>query len=253
MKFLIKGKDMKIIGVIPARYNSSRFPGKPLADINGKPLVWWVYRQAIKVFDFQNVYIATDDLRIKLVCEKLNMPVIMTLEKHPTGTDRVGEVAGKIKADLYVNIQGDEPLLSPGMIKSAITPFFTSSNVAATNLMTKVKRMSDLASATVPKVVCNAAGEAIFLSRLAVPYPKNPGFVSYYKQVCVYGFKRKTLLDFCKYPRGVVESAEDIELLRLIENGIKIRMVEVKGDTVAVDTPSDLKLVRQILLKKERS
>ena len=115
---------MKIIGVIPARYESSRFPGKPLADICGKPMVWWVYRQCMKVQEMDEVYVATDDVRIKQACEENDVRVIMTSKEHKTGTDRVGEVAGKIAADLYVNIQGDEPLLEPDTIRAAILPFY---------------------------------------------------------------------------------------------------------------------------------
>lgn len=231
---------MKIIGVIPARYKSSRFPGKPLADICGRPLVWWVYRQAVKVIG--KVYVATDDERIVGACSKLSIPAVLT-GNHPTGTDRVGEVAKKIKADFYLNIQGDEPLLTPQMIKGVIVY----SSVSA--LMTPVKRMSDLSNSNVVKVVCNAKKESLYFSRLPIPYPRTEP--KYYKQVSVYGFTRKALMDYCGLPRGPVEMAEDIELLRFIENGIKIQMVEVKGDTVAVDTPSDLDIVRDIISRKK--
>lgn len=237
--------------MIPARYKSSRFPGKPLADICGKPLIWWVYRQAIKVTDFEKVYVATDDERIASACDNLNIPTVLTSESHQTGTDRVGEVARKIKADVYVNIQGDEPLLRPAMIKSTITPILKHRGISVTNLMTEIARSSDLMNSTVPKVVVNARKEAVFLSRLPIPYPKNPNGVKYYKQVCVYGFTRKALTSFCGLSRGPVEIAEDIELLRFIENDIKVQMVGVWGDTVAVDTPSDLDFVRDIISKKK--
>ena len=115
---------MKIIGVIPARFKSSRFPGKPLADICGKPMIWWVYQQCMKVEDFDAVYVATDDQQIFDVCKSLNVEVIMTSDQHRTGTDRIGEVARKVTADLIVNIQGDEPLLEPSTIKAAIQPFY---------------------------------------------------------------------------------------------------------------------------------
>lgn len=243
---------MKIIGVIPARYKSSRFPGKPLADICGKPLIWWVYRQAAKVSDLSKVYVATDDRRIKDACDALDIPVVMTSGKHKTGTDRVGEVARKISADLYVNIQGDEPLLDPATIKAAIAPFTKGRRAAAvTNLMAEIRRPTEVLSSTVPKVVVNGRQEAVFLSRCPIPYPKNPDGAKYYKQVCVYGFTRDALRSFCSLPRGVAESAEDIELLRFIEHGIPVRMVEVYKDTVAVDTPSDLEIVRKILSKKK--
>lgn len=242
---------VKIIGVIPARYQSSRFPGKPIADICGKPLVWWVYKQAEKVSVFDNVYVATDDERIAASCEKLHIPVVMTSSKHKTGTDRVGEVSEKIKGDLYVNIQGDEPLIEPGMINSAIKPFLKKgADIFVTNLMAKIKDKSDLSNPTVPKVVFNVKKEAIFLSRLPIPYPKNSIRNEYYKQVCVYAFRKPSLKAFCAFPRGIIEMVEDIELLRFIENGISVQMVEVNGSTVAVDTPFDLERVRGILSKK---
>lgn len=198
--------------------------------------------------DFKEVYVATDDEKIKSVCDKLKMSVIMTSDKHKTGTDRVGEVARKIKADLYVNIQGDEPLIDPVVIKSVIAPFVKHrGDIAVTNLMTQIKRASDLLNSTVPKVVFNSKKEAVFLSRLPIPYPKNPNEAEYYKQVCVYGFTRQVLFNFCKLPRGPAEKAEDIELLRFIENDIKVQMVEVCKDTVAVDTPVDLEMVKNIL------
>ena len=115
---------MKIVGIIPARYKSSRFPGKPLADICGKPMIWWVYQQAKKVPEFTAVYVATENSQIEEVCKKLGMNVILTADTHPTGTDRIGEVAQKIKADLYVNIQGDEPMIEPEVIRQAVLPFF---------------------------------------------------------------------------------------------------------------------------------
>lgn len=238
---------MKIIGVIPARYASSRFPGKPLADIHGKPMIWWVHRQASKVPDFDSVYVATDNKQIFSECQRLGIHAIMTEDNHPTGTDRLGEVAGHIEADLYVNIQGDEPLVAPETIVRAIEPFIADKELEVINLMTEIKRQTDLINPTVPKVVVNSKNEAVYLSRLPVPYPKESEGLKYYKQVCVYCFTLKALELFCKHSKGPAERAEDIELLRFIENGISVQMVEVAQDTVAVDTPSDLKLVRKLL------
>jgi len=235
----------KVVGVIPARYKSSRFPGKPLADILGMPMIWWVYQNAKKVEDFDEVYVATDDMRIKSKCDELGIKVIMTSCSHPTGTDRIAEVAKKIKADFYVNIQGDEPLVDYMTIKKAIIE-----GKEVTNLMTEIIRKDELDDPTVPKVVVNENNEAVFLSRYPIPYPKNSG-AKYYKQVCVYGFSPKSLEDFSKLKRGRIEQYEDIELLRFIENKIPVAMVEVYKDTVAVDVPSDLeKAINKI--KKEK-
>ena len=243
--------DMKIIGVIPARYKSSRFPGKPLADICGKPMIWWVYQQCIKVSDFTNVYVATDDQQIFDKCNELNINVIMTSDKHPTGTDRIGEVARKISADLIVNIQGDEPLLEPETIRAAITPFYNDENLQITNLMTRIKDPVDVVNFTVPKVITNKDGIGIYLTRSTAPYPKGKIDYAYYKQVCVYGFKPEALQFYCeygeKYGKAKIEAIEDIEILRFIENGYRVQYIEVDSNTVAVDTPNDLEKVRELI------
>jgi 3-deoxy-manno-octulosonate cytidylyltransferase (CMP-KDO synthetase) len=241
---------MKIIGVIPARYESSRFPGKPLADICGKPMIWWVYQQAIKVKEFNEVYVATDDMRIEDSCKENNINVIMTSDKHKTGTDRIGEVARKISADLYINIQGDEPMIEPHTILEAIKPFYQNSKLQVTNLMTKIIDPVDVVNFTVPKVITNRDGIGIYLTRSTAPYPKGSINYSYYKQVCVYGFKPEALQFYCDSPRGKIESIEDIEILRFIEAGYRVQFIEVESDTVAVDTHNDLNKVINIM--KER-
>ncbi len=241
---------MKIIGVIPARYKSSRFPGKPLADICGKPMIWWVYRQCLKVDDFDGVYVATDDERIKAACEKENIDVVMTSDKHPTGTDRVGEVAGKIPADLYVNIQGDEPMLEPDVIKAAIRPFYDSTGLMVSNLMAPIDNPVDAVNFTIPKVITNKEGIGVYLTRAAAPYPKGSIDYKYYKQVCVYGFKPQALDFYCNSERGKIEKIEDIEILRFIEAGYRVRFIEVENKSIAVDTEKDLEKVRKILRDK---
>ena len=245
---------MKIIGVIPARYKSTRFPGKPLADICGKPMIWWVYQQCKKVEDFDTVYVATDDNRIFDICKKFGIEVIMTAENHKTGTDRVGEVAQKISADLIVNIQGDEPLLEPETIKAAIKPFYTNPDLQISNLMTPIKNPVDVVNFTIPKVITNRDGIGIYLTRSTAPYPKGNLDYTYYKQVCVYGFKPSALQFYCdygkKYGKAKIETIEDIEILRFIENGYQVQYVEVDSETVAVDTPNDLEIVRSIITDK---
>ena len=242
---------MKIIGVIPARYLSSRFPGKPLADICGKPMIYWVYNQALKVENFDSVYVATDDERIKKACEDNNMNVIMTSSTHKTGTDRVGEVARKIDADLYVNIQGDEPLIEPETINKAILPFFENKELEVVNLMTKIKDPVDALNCTVPKVITNKDNIGIYLTRAMAPYPKGSINYDFYKQVCVYGFKPEALEFFCNSERGKIESIEDIEILRFIEAGYKVQYIEVDSDTVAVDTEKDLEKVKSLMKRKK--
>lgn len=241
---------MKIIGIIPARYQSSRFEGKPLADILGKPMIWWVYQQAIKAESLDEVFVATDDKRIEQACIENNINVIMTSSEHKTGTDRIGEVARKIKADLYVNIQGDEPMIEPQTISKAIEPFFTDENLQISNLMTKITDPVDVVNFTVPKVITNKDNIGIYLTRSTTPYPKGSIDYCYYKQVCVYGFTPDALEFFCNSPRGKIEQIEDIEILRFIEAGYRVQFVEVESDTVAVDTKKDLEKVRVLMQEK---
>lgn len=240
---------MKIIGVIPARYKSSRFPGKPLADIAGKPMIYWVYQQCKKVEDFDEVYVATDDELIFKTCKELGVEVVMTSDTHRTGTDRIGEVARKIPADLIVNIQGDEPLIEPETIRQAILPFYDNPDLQISNLMTKIKDPVDVVNFTVPKVIVNKENIGIYLTRATAPYPKGSIDYSYYKQVCVYGFKPEALQFYCdygmKYGKARVEAIEDIEILRFIENGYKVQYIEVDSETIAVDTQNDLERVNQ--------
>lgn len=240
---------MKIIGVIPARYKSSRFPGKPLADIAGKPMIYWVYQQCKKVDDFDEVYVATDDELIFNTCKELGVEVVMTSNTHRTGTDRIGEVARKIPADLIVNIQGDEPLIEPETIRQAILPFYDNPDLQISNLMTKIKDPVDVVNFTVPKVIVNKENIGVYLTRATAPYPKGSIDYSYYKQVCVYGFKPEALKFYCdygmKYGKARVEAIEDIEILRFIENGYKVQYIEVESETIAVDTQNDLERVNQ--------
>lgn len=240
---------MKIIAVIPARYESSRFAGKPLAEICGKLMIQRVYERAKMVEEFTEVYVATDDQRIFDACEERGVKAIMTSTKHRTGTDRIGEVAEKIPADLYVNIQGDEPLIEPDTIRQAIIPFLNGNikDLQVTNLMTEIHEPVDLINFTVPKVLAAKDGRGVYLTRSAAPFPKGSIDAKYYKQVCVYGFTPEALRFYCEYGKeygkAKIEAIEDIEILRFIENGYRVQYIEVNSDTIAVDTPNDLERV----------
>lgn len=241
---------MKIIGIIPARFKSTRFEGKPLALINDKPMIWWVYQQAKKVKELDQVIVATEDSRIIDECEKLGLEVCLTKDTHSTGTDRVAEVANLYDADIYVNIQGDEPMIEPENIRKAILPFLEDMDVEVTNLMTKIKNPVDVINNTVPKVLVNSENVGIYLTRAAAPYPKSKLDFNFFKQVCVYGFTKEALSFFASTKRGNIESIEDIEILRFIENYYKVKFIEVKSDTVAVDTLKDLEKVRKLMINK---
>lgn len=244
---------MKIIGVIPARYRSSRFPGKPLADICGKPMIWWVYQQARKVLSFADVVVATDDDRIKTVCENLKMEVVMTSSKHPTGTDRMAEVAQKIEGDLYVNIQGDEPLIEPKAIESVIDYFRHHDGVDVINTMTKIDDEEVLNQSSTVKVAFNERNEVIYLSRSVVPFKKGNVDVGYYRHMGLYAIKREALFFFARTPRGRIEQAEDIEMFRFLENGIRVGIIPVMTNAIAVDRPCDIIKVEAAIKEKQQA
>lgn len=248
---------MKIVAVIPARYESSRFQGKPLADIKGKPMIWWTYQQAKKVKEISDVYVATDDKRIFDCCEEYGINVVMTSNEHLTGTDRVAEVARKVQADIYINIQGDEPLIEPDTIRSVLPPIMNDNNIKIVNLMSKIKNPVDVVNTTIPKVITNNNNKALFLTRAATPYPKGAIDFDYYKQVCVYAFTRETLEFYSeygkKYGKSKNERIEDIEILRFLDNGFEVQFVEVETRSVAVDTKKDLERVCNILECKEET
>lgn len=230
-----------ILAVIPARMSSSRFPGKPLADLCGKPTIIWVCEAAQKASMVNEVVVATDTEEIAEVCAKRHFDVVMTRKDHKTGTDRVAEVAKKRNADIYVNIQGDEPLIEPETIDKAVSQLIETRDFEVVNLCAKIENPEDLVDATVPKVAVGPERRAIFFSRSPIPYPKNPNLITFYRQVCVYVFTKNALQIFSKLKQGPLETAEEIELLRFLENGIPIKMAEVKTRSFGIDTPSDLK------------
>ncbi len=236
---------MKIIGVIPSRYESSRFPGKPLAEICGKPMIYWVYRQAVKVKEFDDVIVATDDERIADVCRQYEMNVLMTSKEHPTGTDRLGEVAKLIEADFYVNIQGDEPLIEPETIKKVVDYKMERPETEVINTITPIREEFEITSNTCVKVVTNSEDDGIYLSRSPIPYPKKGQEITYYKHLGLYGLSRKALLFYASKKRTKLEQIEDIEMLRFVENHINIKFVTVDSATIAVDRAEDIARVEE--------
>jgi len=236
----------KVIAVIPARYKSTRFPGKPLSEIHGKSMLARVYDNARAARGIDEVLVATDDERIASHCRENGMGCAMTSRDCRTGTDRIAEVSRQRDASIYINVQGDEPMLPPATIEKALEPFAAGADFEVVNLMARITDLSDLVNSTVPKVVVNRNHQAIFFSRAPIPSPKAKRPI-YFKQVCVYAFKKDVLQQYGRWERGAIEESEDIEILRFIENNVKVGMVEVEGDTVAVDTPADLEIVRRLL------
>lgn len=244
---------MKVIGVIPARYKSTRFEGKPLADIQGKPMIWWTYKQAKKVKEIDEVYVATDDERIVEVCKKYNIKYIITSSMHKTSTERLFEVANSIKSDFYICINGDEPLINPSVIKQIIPKNIENidmNNVYVANLMTKMKNPVEVVDNTNIKVVVNNDNKAIYMSRSPIPNPKASMNFVYKKHLGVLIYNYKALEFFSKSPKGLNESIEDINELRFIENGNLIEMIEVLSESLSVDTPKDLQYIDSILEEK---
>lgn len=242
---------MKIIGVIPARYKSSRFPGKPLANICGKPMIWWVYQQCLKVSKLDELYVATDDERIAETCKTYQMNVIMTSDKHKTGSDRVGEVASKIEGDLFINIQGDEPLIDPREIEEVIS-IFNDSDVYFGSLRIKIDNPDEIAAYSTVKVVVDKNNDAMYFSRNVIPSNVKDGHCAdVFRHVGIYAYKKDFLLKFVKMPQTELELGEGIEPLRAMENGFKIRVKETTYSSIGVDYPEHIKLVEQVIKNKD--
>lgn len=239
---------MKKIGVIPARYASTRFPGKPLVDIHGKPMIWWVYQQAKKTKELDDVIVATDSSEISKVCEFFAIPVIMTSEQHLTGTDRVAEVAEKTDGDLYINIQGDEPLIQPNAIASLIN-VFNDKSVYFASLKNHITDKEEINSNNTVKVVTDTDGNALYFSRAVIPSNLKGYESKIYRHVGIYAYRRDFLLKFVVLPQSMLELGEAVEPLRAMENGYKIRILETNYISIGVDTPDDLKRVREYLSK----
>lgn len=241
---------MKIVGVIPARFKSSRFPGKPLADICGKPMIWWVYKQCKKVSEFDAVYVATDDERIYDKCIALGIDVIMTSSNHKTGTDRVGEVAKVVPADLYINIQGDEPLISPDEIRDLLE-IFKDQSVYFGSLRQEIVSRKELEAVSTVKVVVDSNQDALYFSRNIIPSNIKDGVqTKYYKHIGIYGFKRDFLFEYISLPQSALELGEGVEAMRAVENGYKMRIFETKHRTIGVDLPEHIPLVEQEIINR---
>jgi 3-deoxy-manno-octulosonate cytidylyltransferase (CMP-KDO synthetase) len=237
----------KYVIVIPARFDSSRLPGKPLIDILGKPMIQWVYEKCLKVVSHDKVYIATDDIKIKRAVKGFGGKVLMTSKECLTGTDRVAEVSKKIKAEYYINIQGDEPVFNPDDIKVIINSI-DKYNGDILNGYCLIKEKEDFFSSSTPKVVFRLDGRLLYMSRSPIPGNKNKFFNFGYRQVCVYAFPRKSLIDFTKKKsKTPFENEEDIEILRFLELGFDIRMIKLSDDSIPVDYASDIfKVIKKI-------
>ena len=240
---------MKIVAAIPARYASTRFPGKPLADICGKPMLWWVYQQVSKISVFDEVVCAIDDPRIQEMCEKYGVKYILTKENHPEHISRIHEVATKIDVDYYMCINGDEPLIS----KECILPVVPKEIVSAPYFGGAMRILTDPAEtidfAKIKLVVSEQTWKCLYMSRTPVPYPRGTLFFKYKKYVGVECFNRAALDFFVNTPMGDLEKVEDIDHLRFLEHGIDLHFNYVQSESISVDTPKDLEKVRKMIEK----
>ena len=249
---IFKGElKLSIIGVIPARFKSSRYEGKPLALINGIPMIKRTYEQAKKSKLLDELIVATEHEKIKKYCESEKIPVIMTTDNCLTGTDRIAEVAQEKHFDLYVNIQGDEPVIDPKSIDEIVNEYKKyKDEYVAYNLYKIIDDNTEINSNTIIKTIVNEKDELMYMSRLGVPFNKSKNKVKHKKQVCVYGFTKKALELFSSRDKTLNEQFEDIEILRFVDMGYKVKMKETFVDSIAVDVPDDIKKVENFL--KER-
>ena len=239
--------DDKFLIVIPARYDSTRLPGKPLTDICGKPMIVRTYENTVKQSGGSSVIVGTDDERVKKVCMDHNIPVVMTSPEHKTGTDRVWEVAQRTRAEYIINVQGDEPLMAPGVV-DAIKQQVLYGHVfvcGCAELTEEEATKQSVGTLTVDK-----NNDALYITRSNIPN-KYARETPLFTQVCIYGFTRESLAKFASWERGKLEQVEEIELLRVMENGCKLHMVLVPGERLAVDIPEDVDKVREAFRRKE--
>jgi 3-deoxy-manno-octulosonate cytidylyltransferase (CMP-KDO synthetase) len=234
---------MKVVGVIPARLAATRLPNKPLLDIGGKPMIQRVWERARQAKGVEDVIVATPDVQIAEVVRGFGGRAMMTSDRHRSGTDRVAEVAESVPADIFVNIQGDEPLIEPSSIEKAIQPLLDDESVRMTSLMCRCPA-DDLDNAACVKVVRDGRSDALYFSRARIPFQRQPGAgVSVMQHVGLYAYRRDFLLAFAALPPTPLEMTESLEQLRALEHGFKIRLVEIDSAPLSVDTPEDLKRI----------
>ena len=238
----------KILGVIPARYASSRFPGKALARLGAGTLLEHVYDRVMMARYLTSVIVATDDRRIAEEARRFGARVSMTRPDHPSGTDRCAEVASAFEdMELVVNIQGDEPLIDPAAIDSAVLPLLEEQSIPMGTLKKRIEDPREIDDPNVVKVVTDRFENAVYFSRSTIPYPRDNETAAHYKHIGLYVYRRSFLLRYSDLPVGPLEKAEKLEQLRALENGFDIRVVETDYESFGVDTPADLERIRQLI------
>jgi len=257
---------MQNVGIIPARYHATRFPGKPLADILGRPMVVHIWDRARKAPCLDRVFIATDDPRIKEAAERHGAPVVMTSPEAVSGTDRIAEAAAHLEAEMITNIQGDEPLITSAMIEATAEALLQADDCRMSTLKTALRHRDELLDPNIVKVITDCRNRAIYFSRLPLPFSGNLNGASrmdliysdkaislegFFKHIGLYCYRKKFLMAFTGMKRGFLEQAEKLEQLRALENGYQISVAVTKQDSIGVDTPADLKKVIDILKRRD--
>ena len=243
---------LRVLGVIPARLQSTRLPRKVLRDIAGKPLIVHVYDAARRAPDLGDVLVATDSKDVVDACAKYGIPTMMTSPEHPTGTDRLWEVAQSRAADVYVNVQGDEPLLTPEHIRALVSPF---RELPATQVSTLKIRLAphEAENPNVNKVVCGVDGRALYFSKYPIPYDRDGIGAVRFKHQGFYAYRKAALEAFHRLPQSPLELSEKLEQLRFLENGIDVVVVETTAQTIGVDTEADLQAVAALMAERARA
>lgn len=238
---------MKFLGVIPARYASTRLEGKPLKNIEGHTMIEWVYKRSLKS-QLDKVVVATDDIRIYEEVKRFGGEVVMTRNNHENGTSRIAEVVENYKDyDVIINIQGDEPLIEISMINSLIEAFKKEPSLIMGTLKHKLHTMNEIENPNVVKVVTDKNDYAIYFSRSIIPYPRNLNICNYYKHIGIYGYKSTFVKEYSELEKTPLESSESLEQLRVLENGYKIKVLETTYEIIGVDTEQDLFKVREYI------
>ena len=253
--YFLPGKDMNfvsrnVLAVIPARFGSSRLPGKPLASIAGRPMIQHVMERVRGAQLVSSILVATDDERILKAVEAFGGKAIITRSDHRTGTDRVAEVAAHVFADVYINIQGDEPLIDPGIIDAVIAAMLEDDSIQIATPCAAITQPKEIMDPNVVKVARDFDSNGLYFSRAPIPWVRDTGATvaaQHWKHIGLYGFVRDALLEFPTLPPGELERVEQLEQLRWLENGFRIRVVETEYDAVSVDVPADIERVEKIL------
>jgi 3-deoxy-manno-octulosonate cytidylyltransferase (CMP-KDO synthetase) len=243
---------MRIVCVIPSRYESSRFPGKPLADLCGKPMIQHVYERVLRAKTVTEAAVATDDRRIFDAVEKFGGKAIMTADRHRSGTDRIAEAATTLQLednDIVVNIQGDQPIFEPIQVDEVVEPLLADSSIPMSTLIYRIVRDEEITHPNAVKTVFDTDHFALYFSRATIPYDRDGIHeVNYYKHHGIYAYRRHFLETFSQLPQSPLEKLEALEQLRALEHGYRIKVVETAYDSLEVDTPGELARVRDIIL-----